>query len=239
MRFRILESSSTDHPVGAVIAEPVQGRGGIRVPPAGFLRALRDLCTELDVLLILDEVYTGFGRTGRWFACEHEAVVPDLLVTGKSLAGGLPLSAVVGLPSVMEAWPPSEGEALHTSTFLGNPIACAAALAQLREIDELGLVARARELGDRIRDRVTGWVRSRGWAAGSRGLGLMRAIALSGPDAAAHAAAAADRALRAGVLVLPEGDALALTPPLVITERQLDHALDVLEEALDSTAARG
>ncbi len=235
VRRRILESPSTDEPVGAVIVEPIQGRAGIRVPPAGFLGALRDLCTELGVILILDEIYTGLGRTGRWFACQYEDVVPDLLVIGKSLGGGLPLSAVLGSREVMDGWPGSEGEAIHTSTFLGNPVACAAALAQLRVIEERGLVQRAERLGGRVADRLNAWVGSRPWAAAHRGRGLMRALALAGPEPEQHAAAAASAALRRGVIVLPEGDALALTPPLVITERQLDHSLDVLEEALNET----
>jgi 4-aminobutyrate aminotransferase-like enzyme len=184
----------------------------------------------------MDEIYTGLGRTGRWFACEHDGVVPDLLVIGKSLGGGLPLSAVVGSREVMDGWPVSEGEAIHTSTFLGNPVACAAAVAQLRAIEEGGLVQRAERLGARLAERLSRWVDGRSWAAAHRGRGLMRALALAGPEPERHAAAAAGAALRRGVLVLPEGDALALTPPLVITERQLDHSLGVLEEALGETA---
>lgn len=232
VRRLILDSRSGPHPIGAVIAEPIQGRGGIRVPPAGFLSGLRDLCSDLDALLILDEIYTGFGRTGAWFACQHEGVVPDLLVVGKSLAGGLPLSAVVGTPAVMAAWPRSAGDAIHTSTFLGNPVSCAAAVAHLRAIEEQGLVERARTLGSRLGDRLESWIRAEPRAAGRRGRGLMQAVALGGADAAARAAAASEAALRRGVIVLPEGDALSLTPPLVITDDQLDSALDVLEEVV-------
>lgn len=239
VRQRIAESYDTDDPVGAVIVEPIQGRGGIRVPPEGFLAGLRALCGELGVLLILDEVYTGLGRTGRWFACQHDHVVPDLLVLGKALGGGLPLSAVVGTTDVMAAWPPSTGEAMHTSTFLGSPVACAAALVQLREIEERGLVRRAEELGERLAARLEGWCADHGWAASHRGRGLMRALALAGPDAGARATAAAEAALRQGVLVLPEGEALAFTPPLVITEAQLDHALDVVGEALAASTPEG
>jgi 4-aminobutyrate aminotransferase-like enzyme len=220
-------------PVGAVLVEPIQGRGGIRVPPPDFLPGLREVCDDLGVLLILDEVYTGLGRTGRWFACEHWSVVPDLLVLGKALAGGLPLSAVLGRPGVMAAWPPSDGEAIHTSTFLGNPVACAAALAHLAEIDGHGLVARAEALGQRMARRFDRWV-AEGRASAHRGLGLMRAVVPAGADPSAQALAAAGRALREGIIVLAEGDALALTPPLVTTERQVDHALDVLERALAS-----
>jgi 4-aminobutyrate aminotransferase / (S)-3-amino-2-methylpropionate transaminase / 5-aminovalerate transaminase len=217
--------------VGAVIVEPIQGRGGVVVPPPDFLPSLRMLCDRLGLVLILDEVYTGLGRTGRWFACEHGGVVPDLLVLGKALGGGLPLSAVVGRPSVMEAWPPSDGEALHTSTFLGNPVACAAALAQLDQIVERGLVGRAKRLGWQLAARLERWVTD-GLAASTRGLGLMQAAVPAGPEPALRAARAAKAALQAGILILPEGDALAFSPPLVITEAQLDHALDVVEAAL-------
>lgn len=230
VRAAIDEATASDHPVGAVIAEPIQGRGGIVVPPPDFLPGLRSLCTELDVLLILDEVYTGLGRTGRWFACEHTGVVPDLLVVGKSLAGGLPLSAVVGRPGVMEAWPASDGEAIHTSTFLGNPVTCAAALAQLREIEARSLVERAEGLGELLADRLRE-VGDRCEAGGAtRGMGLMRALELVGPPGTAARVSAA--ALREGVIILPEGAALAFTPPLVITEAQLDHAVGVVEGLL-------
>jgi 4-aminobutyrate aminotransferase-like enzyme len=221
------------YPVGAVIVEPIQGRGGGIVPPRDFLPALRSLCDTLGLVLILDEVYTGLGRTGRWFACEHWGVVPDLLVVGKALAGGLPLSVVVGRPAVMEAWPASDGEALHTSTFLGNPMACAAAIANLDQIESRGLVERSDRLGRRLASRLDGWVET-GRATATRGLGLMRAAIPAGPEpTAARSAAAATAALAAGVILLPEGDALAFTPPLVITEAQLDHALDVVESVLE------
>ncbi|MCX7888003.1 MAG: aspartate aminotransferase family protein, partial [Verrucomicrobiae bacterium] len=107
---------------GAVLVEPIQGRGGMRVPPDDFLPGLRRFCDEHGLLLILDEVYTGFCRTGRWFACEHWDVVPDLICVGKALGGGLPISACIGKAPVMDSWPPSEGEAIHTSTFLGHPL---------------------------------------------------------------------------------------------------------------------
>ena len=220
--------------VGAVFVEPVLGRGGIIVPPAGFLMELRTLCTEMDVLLVLDEVYTGFGRTGRWFACEHEGVVPDLLVVGKSLAGGLPLSAVIGARSLMEAWPESEGEAIHTSTFLGNPVACAAALAHLDLIEGEGLVSRADQLGRWLRGRLDALVGRHG-VIGARGLGLMQALVLEPVGGAQRAAAISDAALRQGVIVLPEGAALALTPPLMISEAQLAAALGVIEAVLAET----
>ena len=116
-----------DPQAGAVILEPIQGRGGVIVPPDGFLRGVRAVCDRHGVLLILDEIYTGFGRTGTMFACQAEAVVPDLLCVGKALGGGVPLAATIGSARVMDAWPSTGGEALHTSTFMGTPLACAAA----------------------------------------------------------------------------------------------------------------
>ncbi len=231
VRHHVLAAQAGADPVGAIIVEPIQGRGGIIVPPDDFLAALRSLCDELGLVLILDEIYTGLGRTGRWFACEHHAVVPDILVLGKALAGGLPLSIALGTPPVMDAWPASEGEAIHTSTFLGNPVTCAAALAQLNQIDHLGLVGRAATLGERMVERFGGWV-AEGLVSSTRGRGLMQAVVPSGPAAAARAEAASADALQHGVIVLSEGDAVAFTPPLVITEAQLDMALDVVERSL-------
>ena len=135
--------------IGAILVEPVQARGGINVPPKEFLPMLRKLCDEHGALLILDEIYTGFGRTGKWFACEHSGVVPDLICLGKALTGGFPLSACVGRADLMDAaWPESRGEAIHTSTFLGNPVGCAMALAQIGEIRRLNLCQRSAELGE-------------------------------------------------------------------------------------------
>jgi 4-aminobutyrate aminotransferase/(S)-3-amino-2-methylpropionate transaminase len=235
----VAEAEDTPAPIGAVLVEPVQGRGGIIVPPRGFLAGLRALCDERGLVLVFDEIYCGLGRTGRWFACEHEGVTPDILVLGKALSGSLPLSAAVGSPAVMAAWPPSAGEAIHTSTFLGNPVACAAALAQLEEIEARGLVERAAGLGARLRRRLDDWP-GRFRAVGEvRGLGLMQGVELVHPGTrepdGALALHVTGAALRRGVLLLtegPRGNVLAFTPPLVVAEAQLDHALGVLEDEL-------
>jgi len=218
--------------VGAVIVEPVQGRGGERVPPAGFLRALRERCDAEGWLLIVDEVYTGCGRTGRFFACEHEGVVPDLLCVGKALAGGMPLSACVGRANWMDAWPPSRGEALRTQTFLGHPPGCAAALAALAVIDEEKLVERAAELGGValafLRDAVRGKPRVRE----CRGVGLLIGIECDAPTTALRACASA---LARGVIAIPSGDdgsVIAVTPPLVIGRDALLSALATLVESI-------
>jgi 4-aminobutyrate aminotransferase-like enzyme len=215
-------------PIGAVLVEPIQGRGGERIPPDGFLFALRALCDREGLLLIADEVYTGFGRTGRWFACDHEGVVPDLLCVGKGLASGMPISACIGRKTVMDAWPPSDGEALHTQTFLGHPPGCAAALASIAVLEDEKLVERAAERGAaalaQLRARLAG---ARG-IADVRGRGLLLAIECDTP---ARSLRACGEALRRGVIVVPSGDdgrVVAITPPLSIEADALRDALDLL-----------
>ncbi len=219
-------------PVGAVLVEPIQGRGGERIPPEGFLRALRGLCDREGWLLIADEVYTGFGRTGRLFACEHEAVVPDLLCVGKALGGGFPISACIGRAEVMDAWPVSEGEALRTQTFLGHPPACAAALATLAVLDEERLVERAREKGALALARLRSGLSGRKGIVEVRGKGLLIGIELDSPK---RTNAAWQRALRRGVITLPSGDlgnVLAITPPLSIDTDILALALDIVMDSI-------
>lgn len=232
----IERAERTEYPIGAVIIEPIQGRGGINVPPPTFLQGLRAICDGRRVLLIADEIYTGVGRTGRWFACEHAGIVPDLLTIGKGLTGSLPLSAVLGAPTVMRAWPESTGEAIHTSTFLGNPVACAAAVAQLEYIEQHDLLERARLLGERIQARTNRWAAGYPFVGRPRGIGALQGVPIAPfPDGRSRALAVCDIVLEAGVIVLAEGDAaevLALTPPVVITDQQLEHALDVVETAL-------
>ncbi len=225
-------ASACAAPVGAVIVEPVQGRGGERIPPPGFLRALRELCDAEGWLLIADEVYTGFGRTGRWFACEHEGVVPDLLCVGKGLGAGMPISACIGRAQCMDAWPASTGEATHTQTFLGHPPGCAAALASIAVIEQEKLVEKAAETGAaalaHLRARAGGNKRVRE----VRGIGLLLAIELDDPQAAA---ASCGRALARGVICLLSGDdarVLGIHPPLGIEPELLFDALDLLVESL-------
>ena len=219
-------------PIGAVLVEPIQGRGGERIPPPGFLSALRALCDAEGWLLIADEVYTGFGRTGRWFACEHEGVVPDLLCVGKGLASGMPLSACIGRSEVMDAWPASGGEALHTWTFLGHPPGCAAALASLAVIEEEKLVERAAETGARALAHLRARLDAAPGVAEVRGRGLLLGVECDDPRRSLDACA---RALAGGVIVLPSGDrgeVVSITPPLSIEPEALERALDVVAEAL-------
>jgi 4-aminobutyrate aminotransferase-like enzyme len=222
---------SRRYDLAAVIVEPIQGRGGCIVPPQGYLSGLRDICRERGMLFIADEIYTGFGRTGTMFASDHEQVVPDILCLGKALGNGFPISAAMAPSEIMDAWPVSEGESLHTSTHLGNPLGCAAALANIAEIEGRGLPERAAALGESLGARLS-TLRSPGKAVDVRGRGLMWGIELRD---AAQARAAVERALKGGVIILQsgtEGNVLSLTPPLVISEPELMRAIDVVEACL-------
>jgi 4-aminobutyrate aminotransferase-like enzyme len=226
---------------GAILVEPVQARGGINVPPPQFLPLLRRICDQRKMLLILDEIYTGFGRTGKWFACEHSEVVPDLLCLGKALTGGFPLSACVGRAELMDAaWPPSNGEAIHTSTFLGHPVGCAMALAQIEEIKAKKLVQAASQKGQfllpSLRKHLSKSIR--GLRYEIRGLGLLNGVELrspSGQPATRESLLAIKELLRRGFIFLPEGrdaNIIAFTPPLTITARQLESSVKALAQVL-------
>ena len=171
--------------VAAILVEPVQGEGGVVVPPAAFLRGLRERCDRHGIVLIFDEVQTGFGRTGAMFAAERFGVVPDVLALGKAIASGLPLSAILGRRDLMTRWP----EGSHGTTFGGNPVACAAAVATLDVLVEEGLPARARELGDWTLERLRALAARHPAVAGVRGLGLMIGLECRVPVEAAGARA--------------------------------------------------
>jgi 4-aminobutyrate aminotransferase-like enzyme len=225
--------------IGAILVEPVQGRGGIQVPPGEFLPLLRKICDEHDALLILDEIFTGFGRTGKWFACEHTGVVPDLICLGKALTGGFPLSACVGRADLMDAaWPASRGEAIHTSTFLGHPVGCAMALAQIQEIEKLELPERSAELGKFLLGELQSKISSPKLQIAVRGLGLMAGVELRLPDgkpATKAAMQAVKTMLQRGYILLPEGEygnVISFTPPLTITRAQLAKAVVEFQKAL-------
>jgi len=224
--------------IGTVLVEPVQGRAGVRVAPTGFMAALSDLATEAGALVVADEVMTGLGRCGALFASERVGLRPDLVCIGKALGGGMPLSACIGRPQVMDAWPQSEGEAVHTSTFLGHPAACAAALAVLDVVGADRVPERADMLGltlfRALRERLDGL----DGVGEVRGLGLMLGVELvdaSGGPAVGAAARLAEAALAEGILVLPsgrEGHVVELTPPVCLTDEQAAVAVAVLAEAV-------
>ena len=226
--------------IGAVLVEPIQARGGINLPPPEFLPLLRQLCDQYRALLVLDEIYTGFGRTGKWFACEHARTVPDVICLGKALTGGFPLSACVGRARLMDAaWPASAGEAIHTSTFLGHPVGCVMALAQMAEIEKCQLPERAAALGKFLLTRLEQIVPPKSRVVCSpRGLGLMAGLELTLPDGTPATRIALDAIktlLLRGYIFLPEGEhanVISFTPPLTISQPQLARAVMALAETL-------
>ncbi|MCX6882724.1 MAG: aspartate aminotransferase family protein [Verrucomicrobia bacterium] len=225
--------------IGAVLLEPMQARGGIRIPPPSFLTRLRDACDEHGALLILDEIYTGFGRTGRWFACEHSSVVPDLICLGKALTGGFPLSACVGRSELMDAaWPRSQGEAIHTSTFLGHPVGCAMALAQIDELTASNLVQESERKGQAALESLVSLAQkleNSRWTLTARGCGLFLGLEITladGQPGTAMSLSIIKDLLHEGFILLPEGSAaevISLTPPLTIHEQDLQRTLQALE----------
>jgi 4-aminobutyrate aminotransferase / (S)-3-amino-2-methylpropionate transaminase / 5-aminovalerate transaminase len=238
---RALVTQVAPESVAAIVIEPVQGEGGFVVAPRGFMTGIRRLCDDHGIVLVVDEVQTGFGRTGRMFAIEHYGVEPDLLVVAKSIAGGLPLSGVIGKSEIMDAPPDSA----IGGTYVGNPVAQAAALAVLDVFEEDGLVERAQQLGETIRARMAAW-HERFEAIGDvRGLGAMLALEFvqdreSKEPAADVATAVVGAAAERGLLLLKSGiysNCIRVLCPLVLTDAELDEALDAWEEALEAVLA--
>jgi 4-aminobutyrate aminotransferase-like enzyme len=230
---RVLLEQNDD--VAALVVEPIQGRGGCIVPPHGYLQHIAEICSRRNVLLIADEIFTGFARTGKWFAIEHEGVVPDIICIGKAMGSGVPISAAVGRAGVMDAWPLSTGEALHTSTFLGNPLGCAAALATVDEMERLALPARAAALGDGLGARLKA-LRTNPLVRDVRGRGMLWGVQMRD---GATAFAAIKNALGRGVIFAQSGEdgsVIAVSPPLVIEDRHLERAIDVLESSIGAIA---
>ena len=214
--------------IGCVIVEPVLGEGGYRMPDVTWLQALREWCDASGALLVFDEVQSGMGRTGRWFAAETYGVVPDVLLFAKGIASGLPLGGIIASRPLMDRWPTGA----HGTTFGGNPVSCAAALATIDVIESDGLLERARLLGERAVRAL-----STVTAVEVRGVGLMIAVELASKEAAQ---VVVDRCFDAGMLVLtcgPESNVLRLIPPLTISDDELDLALRILTDALAVPAA--
>jgi 4-aminobutyrate aminotransferase/(S)-3-amino-2-methylpropionate transaminase len=228
--------------VAAVIAEPVLGEGGFVAPPQDFYKVLIEICHKHGVLFIADEVQSGFGRTGALFACERYGIEPDLLVTAKSLGGGLPLGAVTGRAEIMDA--PAPGGL--GGTFTGNPLACAAALAVINMFEKKDLSHRANELGTKFQDRARKWQKVWPLVGDVRGLGAMQAIELvRSPEtrepAPEETKQIMDYCYKHGLIALTAGsysNVVRLLVPLVISDEQMDEGLDVLEAALYSVAAK-
>ena len=216
--------------VAAIIVEPVLGEGGFVVPPAGWLSAVAEICRKHGILLIADEVQTGFGRTGKMFAIEHEPLEPDLLLTAKSLGGGLPLAAVTGKAEIMDYTVPG---ALG-GTFGGNPLACEAALAAIEAIENGGLCARAVQLGKLFRNRALAW-RQRFPIRDVRGSGAMQACELADAESTK---ALVKYCYEHGLILVTAGtygNVIRILMPLVVTDDQMHEALDVMEAGLTAT----
>lgn len=234
-------------PVGAVIVEPVQARGGVRVlggdsaPQVGM--QLSDLVAASPALLIADEIFSGLGRCGAMLASERVGLCPDVVALGKVLGGGLPLSACVGEPEVMDVWPASTGEAIHTSTFLGHPLACAAGEAMVRSEVAAALPERAEATGQRIWAAFEPMLAGRSDTSALRGLGLLLGFDVLGRDGEPEAGGAVDvaeRLMRRGVMVLPagpEGATLEITPPVGLTDAQIAYAVEAVQAVLDERGA--
>jgi 4-aminobutyrate aminotransferase / (S)-3-amino-2-methylpropionate transaminase / 5-aminovalerate transaminase len=236
---RALVTQVAAETVAAIVVEPVQGEGGFLVAPPEFLQALRRICDEHGIVLVADEVQTGFGRTGRMWGIEHSGVEPDLVVMAKSIAAGLPLSAVVGRAEIMDA----PGDSAIGGTYVGNPVAQAAALAVLDVFEEEGLTERAAAIGETIRGRMLAWQERWSAIGDVRGLGAMLAIELvadpgTKEPAAELASTVVEAAAERGLLLLKCGiysNCIRVLTPLVISDSELDEALDAWEQALDAS----
>jgi 4-aminobutyrate aminotransferase / (S)-3-amino-2-methylpropionate transaminase / 5-aminovalerate transaminase len=236
---RALVTQVAAETVAAIVIEPVQGEGGFVVAPREFMDGVRRICDEHGIVMVVDEVQTGFGRTGKLFAIEHYGIEPDLITVAKSIAMGLPLSGVIGKAEIMDA----PGDSAIGGTYVGNPVAQAAAHAVLDVIEEENLCARATVLGDTMRARMEGWKERFPQIGDVRGLGAMLAIELvrdpgtKEPDADT-ATAIVEEAVRNGLLLLKSGiyaNCIRVLAPLTLTDAELDEALGVWEQALEGT----
>ena len=222
--------------VAAIVMEPILGEGGFVVAPTEFVQGVREICDEHGIVFVVDEVQTGFGRTGKMWGIEHHGVEPDLMAVAKSIAAGLPLSGVIGKAEIMDSPPDSA----IGGTYVGNPVAQAAALAVLEIFEEESLVERASAIGDVIRTRMLTWQERWPEIGDVRGLGAMLAIELvrdpaTKEPAADKASAVIEEAFRNGLLLIKsgtDGNCIRVLTPFVVTDAELDEALGVWEDAL-------
>lgn len=235
---RIFKTVIPPEEVAAVIIEPIQGEGGYVPAPAEYLKHLRETCDRHGIMLIFDEIQCGMGRTGRFFACQHANVAPDVLLIAKGIASGFPLSAIVAQPETMEKWSPGA----HGTTFGGNPVACAAALATIDVIEREGLLGRAASLGRRAAGRLVDLSRRFSIIGDVRGPGLMIGIEFVKEDGSPNPEAC--RKVRSacqerGLVLIDCGrdkHVIRFIPPLIATDAEMDQALDIFGTALDGAA---
>lgn len=238
LRSALLDTVAATN-VAAIIIELVQGEGGFNVAPKSYIQGLRTICDEHGIVLIIDEVQTGFARTGRWAAYEHYGVIPDLSPWAKSMGGGLPISCVIGKAEIMDRVTPGT----LGGTYGGNPVACAAALATIRRMEELQLNARAEKIGATIRSRFEAIAANVPEVADVRGLGAMMAIEFTergnqSKPAKELVARVVDRCRNDGLLIIPagvHGNVIRVLSPLVISDDELGRGLDILENAIMSS----
>jgi 4-aminobutyrate aminotransferase / (S)-3-amino-2-methylpropionate transaminase / 5-aminovalerate transaminase len=238
---RALVTQVAAEQVAAIVIEPVQGEGGFVVAPSEFLEGVRRICDDNGIVLVVDEVQTGFGRTGKMFGIEHYAVEPDLMTVAKSIAAGLPLSGVIGRAEIMDA----PADSAIGGTYVGNPVAQAAAMAVLDVFEEQGLVDRAAALGETMRARMLRWQERFDAIGDVRGLGMMLAIELvhdreTKDPAPELATAIAEAAFARGLLLLKSGiysNCIRVLAPLVLADAELEEALAVWEEAIEQVLA--
>jgi len=224
------------HPeqVAAFIIEPVQGEGGYVVPPHGFLTKLREIATKHNIMLIIDEVQTGFGRTGKMFACEHEPVEPDILIMAKGIAGGMPLSGFISRREITSKWPPGR----HGTTFGGNPVSCAAALATIGVLEDEKLPQRAAKVGGEMLKRLQKFAQGKQHIGEVRGLGMMIGIDFDDKDGNPSkeiAEKVAEKCLENKLIVLTcgiRGQVIRLIPALNISDSEAEKAMEILEKCL-------
>jgi 4-aminobutyrate aminotransferase len=233
----LLKHLVTPREVACAIIEPVLGEGGYVVPPADFLRKLQKLCIEHGILLIADEVQTGFGRTGRWFACEHSGVIPDIMTMAKGIASGLPLSALASKKEIMEKWNPGA----HGTTFGGNPVSCAASCATIDTIENEGLLENARKVGDYALSRLKAMQGKYPAIGDVRGLGLMIGIEIVKKDRRPDAELL-KKILKScgenGLILIECGsdkNVARFMPPLITKKADMEKALEIFKGAMGTS----
>ncbi|MHB0997893.1 MAG: acetylornithine transaminase [Armatimonadota bacterium] len=225
-----LESTITEQTC-AIMLEPIQGESGVWPASKEYLAGVREICDKKGLLLILDEVQTGLGRTGKWFGFQHFGIKPDIMTLAKTLGGGFPIGACLATDNVAKAFKPGN----HASTFGGNPLACAAALATLGIIEDENLVSNAAEMGDYFKDSLNDLKIQRDDIKEVRGVGLMVGLELNRNDAPAIAA----ECLRLGLIINPIGEnIIRFLPPLIVKEEHIDSAINIVSEALSNTAQK-
>jgi len=221
-------------PIGAVIIEPILGRGGIIEAAFECLQQIREITTRYHIVMIVDEIYTGFGRTGDWFAVEAADVIPDMICVGKGMSGGFPISAAIGTDDVMSGWQDQQGEAIHTSTFLGNPVGCAMALASIHLLEK-GLIQHVKTIGAYFKEKLQQLQNEFAVICDVRGKGLMLGVEFAHTDP--HFTLKLSKALlQHGMICLPcgiQGNILSFTPAYTLQTSHVDFVVEQLKKLLE------